>query len=113
MTFAENLREAIKISAITTKELADKTGINEHTISSYLKTNGSIPTADKAVKIARALNTTVEFLVTGFEKNNSPYEMNHVNKYANFIDSLGKIPDESREPILKMISEMSLKYSKS
>lgn len=59
MTFAENLREAIKITEMTTKELADKTGINENTISSYLKTNGSIPTADKAVKIAEALNTTV------------------------------------------------------
>ena len=40
MSFEENLREAIKIMGITTKELSAKTGIKEDTISSYLKTAG-------------------------------------------------------------------------
>lgn len=112
MTFAENLREVIKITDMTTKELADKTGINENTISSYLKTNGSIPTADKAVKIAEALNTTVEFLVTGFETDF--YRMHHTSsKFTKAISSLEKLPEETREPILKMIFELSQKYSKS
>lgn len=112
MTFAENLREAIKITEMTTKELADKTGINENTISSYLKTNGSIPTADKAVKIAEALNTTVEFLVTGFETDF--YRMRHTSsRFAKAISSLEKLPEETRDPILKMISEMSQKFSSS
>lgn len=112
MSFGENLREAMKISKITTKELADKTGINENTISSYLKTNASIPTADKAVKIAKALNTSVEFLTEGFETDF--YKMRHTSsRFAKAISSLEKLPEETREPILKMISEMSQKYSKS
>ncbi len=92
MSFAENLRELIKICGITTKELAAQTGINENTISSYLKTNGSIPTADKAVEIAKALHTSVEFLVTGFEKENFSYKMSHNYKFSRTIASLEKNP---------------------
>ena len=66
MGFQENLKEAMYIHGCTTKELSQKTGINADTISSYLKTNGSVPTADKAVRIAQALQVTVEFLVNGF-----------------------------------------------
>ena len=54
------------IQDCTTKELSVRTGISVDTISSYLKKNGSIPTADKAVRIAEALQVTVEFLVNGF-----------------------------------------------
>lgn len=112
MSFSENLRELIKICVITTKELATQTGINENTIS-YLKTNGSIPTADKAVEIAKALHTSVEFLVTGFEKENFSYKMSHNYKFSRIIASLKKIPEDTREPILKMIAEISQKFSKS
>lgn len=66
MGFQENLKEAMYIHGCTTKELALKTGINADTISSYLKKNGSLPTVDKAVRIAGALHVTVEFLVDGF-----------------------------------------------
>ncbi len=115
MSFEENLHEAIKIMGITTKELSAKTGIKEDTISSYLKTNGAMPTAEKAVKLADALNTSVEFLVTGFEKKSqiSIYEMHKNSKYSKYMDALDKLPNESRDPILKMISDMSRKYSKS
>ncbi len=111
MSFGENLREAMKISRITTKELADKTGINENTISSYLKTNASIPTADKAVKIAKALNTSVEFLTEGFETDF--YKMRHSSRCVAAVASLENLPKETRDPILKMISEMSQKFSSS
>ena len=66
MGFQENLKEAMYIQGCTTKELSLRTGINVDTISSYLKKNGSIPTADKAVRLAKALEVTVEFLVDGF-----------------------------------------------
>ena len=47
------------------KELAAKAGLNAGSISNYLKENSSIPSADIAVKIAGALNVSVEYLVTG------------------------------------------------
>ena len=67
MGFKENLKEAMYCKNITTSDLASLTGINSGTISSYLKTKGSIPPADKAIKIARALDVSIDFLVDGFD----------------------------------------------
>jgi transcriptional regulator with XRE-family HTH domain len=36
-------------------------------IESYLRENGSIPSADKAVQLAQVLGVTVEYLVTGVD----------------------------------------------
>jgi transcriptional regulator with XRE-family HTH domain len=65
MGFRENLREAIDYSGLQQKELAHKTKIHIRSIEKYLQNDGSIPSADKAVKIAQALGVTVEYLVTG------------------------------------------------
>lgn len=66
--FAERLERLLKQNKITQTALADRVGIRRPTISDWKK-NGSYPTADIAVKIAAALNTSVEFLVTGNDKN--------------------------------------------
>ena len=65
MGFRENLREAIDFSGLQQKELAHKANISLRNVENYLRENASIPAADKAVDIARALETTVEYLVTG------------------------------------------------
>ena len=49
------------------KELADITGISRYTLGNYLSVRERIPTADVAVKIAKALGVSVEYLVTGEE----------------------------------------------
>jgi len=65
MGFRENLREAIDYSGLEQKELAFKANLSLRNIENYLRENGSVPSADKAVRIARALGVTVEYLVTG------------------------------------------------
>ena len=67
MSFNENLKEAMFCKDFTTTELAAISGINAGTISNYLKTKGSMPPADKALKLAQALGVSVDFLVNGFE----------------------------------------------
>lgn len=67
MGFRENLREAIDFSGLEQKELAYKANISLRNIENYLRENGSIPSADKAVQIAQVLGVTVEYLVTGKE----------------------------------------------
>jgi transcriptional regulator with XRE-family HTH domain len=47
--------------------LADKTGIRQTTISGW-RTNGRMPPADRAVKIAQVLDVSVEYLVTGITR---------------------------------------------
>lgn len=52
---------------ITTKELAEKSGVNKRTIDHYLMTNPQEPSAANALKIATALGVSVEYLMTGKE----------------------------------------------
>jgi len=65
MGFRENLRETIDFYEIEQKELAHKANLSIRNIENYLKENPSIPSADKAVRIAQVLGVTVEYLVTG------------------------------------------------
>ena len=67
MGFGENLRESIDFCGLKQKELAHKAKISLRSIENYLSNNASIPSADKAVQIAKVLGVTVEYLVTGKE----------------------------------------------
>jgi transcriptional regulator with XRE-family HTH domain len=67
MGFKENLKSELIYSGIMVKELCAKTGIKRHTIDNYLNTHNSLPNAETAVKIAHALDVSVEYLVTGTE----------------------------------------------
>ena len=67
MSFKENLKEAMYCKNLTTVQLAALTNINSGTISSYLKTKNSMPPVDKALKLAKALDVSVDFLVNGFD----------------------------------------------
>ena len=87
MDFRERLREEIAFSGLTYKELSAKTGISKRTIISYVSGQSCMPSADVAVKLAKALNTSVEYLILG-EKTNSNQEksdersrkLNHIFK---------------------------------
>ena len=67
MGFKENLKAELAYKDILVKELAALSGINRRTIDNYLRVDGSMPSADAAVRIAKALGVTVEYLVTGHE----------------------------------------------
>jgi len=67
MGFKENFKSELLYQDIQVKELADITGISRYTLGNYLSVRERIPTADVAVKIAKALGVSVEFLVTGEE----------------------------------------------
>ena len=96
MSFNENLKEAMFCKGLTTVQLAALTDINSGTISNYLKTKGSMPPVDKALKLAKALDVSVDFLVNGFESKSkstiqqkSPFPI-EVFKIAQKMDGLDK-----------------------
>jgi transcriptional regulator with XRE-family HTH domain len=65
MGFKENLKSQLLYSDMLVKELSALSGVNKHALDNYLNTHNSIPLADTAVKIAKALGVSVEYLVTG------------------------------------------------
>lgn len=65
MDFHDRVKELVKTkSSLTLRAFIESFGINYDTYNGQ-KRLGNIPRADEAVKIAQALDTSVEFLVTG------------------------------------------------
>lgn len=87
MRFKENLKAELTYQGILVKELSAKTGISKRTLDNYLREKGSMPPADYAVLIAKALNTSVEYLVTGETSSNSDSQL---KKYLLLFSQLSK-----------------------
>ena len=62
--FNERLQQAISMSGMTQKELAEKVGITEAAVSHYLK-GDRMPRSAVAVKLADVLNMSVDELMGG------------------------------------------------
>jgi transcriptional regulator with XRE-family HTH domain len=113
MGFAENLRSELDYQGLFVKELAAKTGININTLNHYLSGKESMPRADAAVKIAKALGVTVEYLVTGVM--GRPNAANNMSKYLPFRDVLNDLlvlPEDTLEPIKAMIKTAAIREQK-
>jgi transcriptional regulator with XRE-family HTH domain len=67
MGFKENLKSELAYSGMLVKELAAKSGVSKYSIDNYLNARGQIPSVEVAIKIARTLGVSVEYLVTGKE----------------------------------------------
>lgn len=75
----------IKLLNKTQRGLALECGFTERRIET-LSSNSRSPDVIEAVKIAKALNTTVEYLVTGEEENKAEKELNELKaKLADLI----------------------------
>lgn len=107
MSFRENLKSELSFQGILVKELSVKTGINKRTLDNYLREKGNIPSADIAVKIADALNVSVEFLVTGTEKKAMQDE---IELYAADVRQLAKrisrLDESGRRLIEVLVDEL-------
>ncbi len=92
MSFKDNLKSELTYQGLLVKELAAKTGISRRTLDNYLREKSSLPPVDVAVKIAEALNVSVEFLVTGKERT-----VNKEEWYNKFLNSdYAKLPPAKR-----------------
>lgn len=66
MLFWNNVNNLIKSQKSTQDILCKQTGISINTLRGWIS-KGVLPRTDEAVKIATALHTSVEYLVTGKE----------------------------------------------
>jgi transcriptional regulator with XRE-family HTH domain len=91
MGFRENLKAELQYSGILVKELAAKTGLKKHTIDNYLSVRGRMPSADAAMRIARVLGVSVEYLITGtitVESRERPQSSSESQLIAKMVEKL-------------------------
>ena len=101
MGFGENLKQELIYSGIVKKELAALSGVHKRAIDTYVRSNSSMPPADAAVKIAKALGVTVEYLVTG-EDSSVPVE---VSRLTRSILNLSKRDQKIITTLIKTMSK--------
>lgn len=106
--FRENLKDLIEFKCLTIRELSERTGINKRTLETYVDKRSVIPNAEIAVKLAQALDTTVEYLVTGNEKINETTrfekaDLDNFKKYEHIFYDLEQIDSDLLLSISAMI----------
>ena len=106
-SFRENLRDELDFQGLTVKELAARTGIIKGSLDNYLGARASIPPADVAVRIAQALNVSVEYLVTGQEPAASPPSSQDI-QFRSIHQELNSIPPQLQTLIRSLIHEAAL-----
>lgn len=88
MDFYERVKNLAKEQNLSLISFLESLGINYSSYKSAKQLN-NLPRADEAVKIAQALNTTVEYLVTGQDSNPAEIELRELKaKIKNFYTSL-------------------------
>lgn len=105
-SFRENLRSELDFQGLTVKELSAKTGIIKGTLDNYLGVRASIPPADIAVKIAQALNVSVEYLVTGKDEKLKSPTFSQINpETKSILTDLDSIPQNIQKTIKNLIHQ--------
>jgi transcriptional regulator with XRE-family HTH domain len=89
--FRENLRNELDYQGLTVKELCARTGIPTATLDCYLGSRATLPSVEAAVKIARALQVSVEYLANGenFDEEQFQYKPSReAREIIHWIESL-------------------------
>lgn len=107
-SFKENLRNELDFQGLTVKELSAKTGIIKGTLDNYLGVRSSIPPADIAVKIAKALNVSVEYLVTGSDPKIYPKRYEKFLSNISMLDDFERLSAKSKKSLSIMIHALAM-----
>lgn len=111
MKFSERLKEEIEFTGLRYKELSQKSGVPERALYNYVATkNPSMPPADVAVKIAKALGVSVEYLVTGnqSESQSLKIDFEKIHKYSNLINEIDSLTEKQKNLIQMIVSEFKM-----
>lgn len=103
MNFWERVDELLERKDINKKALAADAGFDASNITKGIK-QGNIPNAETAVKIAKILNVSVEYLVTGQNKNvNTIYLSEQALQVA---EDFSNLSDKGKRIVLSIVKEI-------
>ena len=102
MDFRDRLREEIENSGLFDKEVADRAGITKRAIDSYVGARGCMPSADVAVRLARVLGCSVEYLVTGRDTRQRHLDTNT----RQVVQLFNRLSAKDQETLLQLLKSM-------
>jgi len=103
MGFKENLKSELTFSGMLVKELAAKSGVNKYSLDNYLNVRGQIPSIEVGYRIARALNVSVEYLITGKESNDGKETVKSNTDIRKIARLAEQLDDENRKFVIDFI----------
>jgi transcriptional regulator with XRE-family HTH domain len=106
MGFRDNLKAALQFSGISVVDLAGITGISKHSLDNYLNLREQIPSAEAAVKIARALGVTVEYLVLGSRREPEAIRSRSTNEVRELTQIVEKFDKSGQDFMLTMAKSL-------
>ena len=110
ITFADRLREEIAYSGLTRKELAHHANIKQRALDMYVGKQASMPPADVAVRLAKTLNVTVEYLVSGEKTaHEQQHLLQHQQKLGEELETLSAPTKKFIETTIHLFSEYEKK----
>ena len=106
--FWKRVDEELDFLGISRTYLANKCEFSLTNIGQGIKL-GSTPSADTAVKIAKVLNVSVEYLVTGQDSSlkKENLDLHRYREYSSFINQLDSLPENQRELIKSIVAKMN------
>lgn len=106
MGFKERLREEIEYRGLLVKEVSAAVGISNSTFLSYIDARGVLPNVETAVKIAKYLGVTVEYLVEGEVKPGNSNNSTQSEK-SKLSESYDKLTTHDKQILIKIADVMS------
>ena len=101
--FKENLRNELDYQGITVKELSARTGIPIASLDCYLGNRATVPSAVAAVKIAQALDVTVEYLAINKNVGTTRLDKKFGRETLELINWVENLNMEQSKAILKLV----------
>lgn len=104
-TFGTRLKELRKQKRWSQKEMAAKVEIRFQQLNKY-ESGLNLPPAEMLIKLADALTTTIDYLLTGSPAEDSPFASSRLFKRFRAVE---RFDDDDQEAIIKLIDAMIAK----
>lgn len=106
--FWKRVDEELEYLGISRTYLANKCEFSLTNIGQGIKF-GSTPSADTAVKIAKVLNVSVEYLVTGENQTlkNEGLDLKKFREYSSFLEKLDSLSENQKELVKSIVDKMA------
>lgn len=93
------------------KELAYQANFSQTSISTGIKRE-SVPAADVAFRISKALHVSIEYLLTGKDdvnaKNEMPVSYHNFKKYSDLFEEFDKLSASAQKKLVALLKDIRL-----